>query len=229
MDYQTFINEKLWSGDVESKIGIPRVKATICEIGNNRKTFYEFIMCEEHLVDLTVPPSGQLSQRVSIYKNPTTSDLSALNKAGLNNGMVRYAAISTNKTIFILDSDKALHADLLKSLENWASVYHNDSVKGKNLDTKSDICVTGTAQWKNGELHHVSHDSWDDVAKKLISGSPITTAWANLWIPKPYQTIEQVKNDLDKLIRKFAWIENYITGFNTNNGWIKIKNFFSSQ
>ena len=147
--------------------------------------------------------------QVSIYKDPGSSDLAALHKAGLQEGKVRYLGVASQKSVYVWDANAALHQHIMAKLAS------NKIIKN-GLEYRNDEVTRGVALLKEGELIFFSDENWDLTYDKFKKGEEFKPGF----IPSPWKTKQEIVDALPKMIKRFKFMDNYIKGF-TENGPLK--------
>lgn len=187
------------------------------------KTFNRFIE-EEWVKDTKVQQSWQPETSLSIFKNPGSSDLSKLAKSGLEAGMIRFIAIAAGQSFYCWNAALATHYDIILDLAK-------NNLIPSGLENKNDECVKGIAQLSGGHLkfsrsgereYHADRNIVldDDVVESILANEPV----AKRFLPPPWTTTQSIRDAAPSMMKKFGFIDRYVSGYMENSLWSMILN-----
>lgn len=170
------------------------------------KLFQEFIN-EKWVADVV-----KRGRNLPIYENPSSKDLVDLNKSGLTNNLVRFAAIMAKKKLFIWSGMDMIHDDAIAKL-----VKEKVIPRTRHDDLNAALC--GECRLLEGHLSFAQNDGMDTYFGALIN-SLKKGARKNLdssVLPAPYFEIDDLVADLPDIIEKYKWVGKYINEYDTKS------------
>lgn len=180
-------------------------------------SFKEFLLSEKYKTRITVSWGGGKNVTLSIFENPSASDIASIKKAGgLKNNKVRFLGVATSHhpKVYAWDEALSIHLLVLDKLQK-----ENIIPSTMNVSNVEDM-VCGIAEWKDGDLLYDKDNNFEKLISLLKEKKSVPASR----VPDPYKSFSEFEKALPALMDKYKFVGKYITGFNERNPFVEIFN-----
>jgi hypothetical protein len=169
------------------------------------KTFNEFI------TEKWVSDTRKRNTSFPIYENPSSKDLIELRKAGLENDLVRFIALSSTKKIYVFSGMNILHDDAYNQLTHKKVISRVDI---SNLDN----ALCGECKLTDGRLTFSQNTGIDSYFGGIVSNLRKNNRDnIDSFLLEPYTDIKEFISDIPMIMKKYQWVSKFIDEYETKS------------